>query len=93
MFKVYCASLAAALMAGASASAVAQAPAAAPAQATANAKPADNANEMVCQKQEVIGTRLGTKKVCKTRAEWADARTQDRHELERVQVQRGSAGQ
>ena len=33
MFKVYCASLAAALMAGASASAVAQAPAAAPAQA------------------------------------------------------------
>ena len=89
MFKVYCASLAAALLAGASTSAVAQAPAAAPAQATANAKPADNANEMVCQKQEVTGSRLGAKRICMTRSEWADRRLQDRQELERVQVQRG----
>ena len=89
MFKVYCASLAAALLAGASASAVAQAPAAAPAQATANAKPTDNANEMVCQKQEVTGSRLGAKRICMTRSEWADRRLQDRQELERVQVQRG----
>ena len=89
MFKVYCASLAAAVLAGASASAVAQAPTAAPTQAAANAKPADNANEIVCQKQEVTGSRLGAKRICMTRSEWADRRLQDRQELERVQVQRG----
>lgn len=73
------------------------APAAAQAQTTPPASQAQptgpNQNEVICQKQEVIGSRLGAKKVCKTRAEWADARTQDRHELERVQTQRGSAGQ
>ena len=72
-------------------------PALAQAQTTAPAaeqrQSGPNPNEVVCQKQEVIGTRLGTKRVCKTRAEWADSRTQDRHELERVQTQRGSAGQ
>ena len=27
-------------------------------------------NEIVCEKHEVLGTRLATKRVCKTRAEW-----------------------
>lgn len=87
MFKA-CASLAAALIAGSAGSAAAQAPA-----AQAAAKPV-NANEIVCEKQETTtGTRLGAKRVCMTRGEWADRRMQDRQELERVQIQRGAKGE
>jgi hypothetical protein len=53
-------------------------------------KSAENSNEIVCQKQEVTGSRLGVKRICMTRSEWADRRMQDRQELERVQVQRGA---
>ena len=55
-------------------------------------KPSDR-NEVVCQKIEVTGSRLATKRVCKTRAEWADLKLQDRQEIERIQVQRGSCDQ
>ena len=93
MFKAYCASMAAALLAGTAGSAVAQAPTTAPAQAEAAAKPA-NSNEIVCEKQETTtGSRLGAKRVCMTRGEWADRRMQDRQELERVQIQRGAKGE
>jgi hypothetical protein len=50
---------------------------------------ARNMNEVVCEKQKVPGSRLATAKVCKTRAEWAALRDQDRMDLERAQVQRG----
>ena len=91
MRKLICAVSTVGLMVGLSVPAMAQAQTAAPATQPPSAGP--NPNEVICQKQEVIGTRLGTKKVCKTRAEWADSRIQDRHELERVQTQKGSAGQ
>ena len=55
-------------------------------------KPSDR-NEVVCQEIEVTGSRLATKRVCKTRAEWADLKLQDRQEIERIQVQRGSCDQ
>ena len=91
MFKASCAAIAAALLTGTAIPAVAQ-PAAAPSQtqATTEAKSAENSNEIVCQKQEVTGSRLGVKRICMTRSEWADRRMQDRQELERVQVQRGA---
>ena len=50
-------------------------------------------NQVICEKQEVVGSRLATRRVCKTRAEWADARLQDRQDLEKVQVQRGMIGE
>ena len=50
-------------------------------------------NEIVCEKQKVPGSRLATAKVCKTRAEWADLKMQDRQDLERAQVQRGVSPQ
>jgi hypothetical protein len=50
-------------------------------------------NEVVCERQEVLGSRLATRRVCKTRAEWADLRLQDRQEVEKVQVRRGMSGQ
>jgi hypothetical protein len=90
MFKA--ASMAAVLLAGTAISAVAQTPAAAPTQNQSNVKLAQDPNEIVCEKQETTGTRLGAKRVCMKRSEWADRRLQDRQELERVQVHRGAKG-
>jgi hypothetical protein len=44
-------------------------------------------NEVVCERQEVTGSRLARKKVCMTRAQWADSRLQDRQATEKVQLQ------
>ena len=52
------------------------------------AKPAKDPNEIVCEKQEVIGSRLNFQKICKTRAEWAEERHSSRMDLEKTQVQR-----
>ena len=42
-------------------------------------------NEIICEKIEVIGSRLSTKKVCGTRAEWAEKRKQDREVVDQAQ--------
>ena len=68
-------------------------PSALGAQAATGGTPAGAAkrdlNEMVCEKQKVPGSHLAVAKVCKTRAEWAALRDQDRMDLERAQTQRG----
>jgi len=70
---------------------VAQTPAPTP---PANSKgKAVDLNQVVCEKQEVIGSRLQTKRVCMTRAQWADLRNQDRQEIEKVQTRRDMSGQ
>ena len=48
----------------------------------------DYLNERICRTEEVTGSRLAKKKVCKTRSQWADQQLQDRQEIERVQTQR-----
>ena len=48
-----------------------------------------NPTEVVCEKVEVMGTRLASNRVCMTRAEWAQRKHADREEVERVQTQRG----
>ncbi len=63
---------------------MAAAPAPSPSQTAAG-----KLNEVVCQKQEVIGSRLGTKRICKTRAEWAADQLNDRQLIDKLQVQRG----
>ena len=60
--------------------------AAAPAQTIA--EPATNAtdpNEKICENMAQIGSRLAKKRVCATRAEWADRRLQDRQDAEKIQ--------
>lgn len=42
-------------------------------------------NEKVCETITPVGSRLATKKICATRAEWADRRKQDREETEKAQ--------
>ena len=71
---------------GLAAAASAQTPAA-PAVSAEKAK-ADYLNERICRTEEVTGSRLAKKKVCKTRSQWADQQLQDRQEIERVQTQR-----
>ena len=46
-------------------------------------------NETVCEDVEVLGSRLATKRVCMTRAQWAAQKRLDREEVDRVQTQRG----
>ena len=62
-----------------------------PAPATAPATQS-TMNEIVCQKQPVLGSRLQAKRVCRTRAEWADIQRQDREGLEQRQTQKPMRG-
>lgn len=50
-------------------------------------------NEVVCRKEEVLGSRLQTRKVCMTRSEWAEARRETRGVVERAQLQRPTSTQ
>lgn len=49
-------------------------------------------NRMVCEKIEVIGSRLTTKKVCLTRSEWAEQKRHDREDTEKIQLLRPCNG-
>ena len=42
-------------------------------------------NEVVCEKIETIGSRVSTKRVCGTRAEWAEKRKLDREAVDQAQ--------
>jgi hypothetical protein len=55
-------------------------PAAAQNSATPTAKKKADPNEVVCEKQTVLGSRLATKRVCLTRSQWAEQR-QGNHDL------------
>ena len=76
----------------ASAPSAAQTPPAA-ARAATSQKATDSGNEVVCERQPVTGSRLGSRKVCMTRAQWADLRLQDRQEIEKAQTRRGMKGE
>jgi hypothetical protein len=47
-------------------------------------------NQVVCEKVEVLGSRVSTKRICMTRSEWAERRRLERQEIDRAQVNRGS---
>lgn len=48
-------------------------------------------NEVVCEKEEETGSRLGGHKVCMTRAQWAEQRRLNRQDIEKIQTQRACA--
>jgi hypothetical protein len=60
-------------------------------QSQTSAAQTDYYNQVVCEKQEVTGSRLSVRRVCKTRAEWARDQLSDRQEVEKLQIQRGIA--
>lgn len=43
-------------------------------------------NEVVCKREEVTGSRLQSRRVCMTRAQWAEQRQLDRANVERSQT-------
>lgn len=43
-------------------------------------------NRIICEKQEVLGSRVATKRVCMTAAEWEMRRREDREAIEKAQV-------
>ena len=46
---------------------------------------AGDPNEKICENVSQIGSRLSRKRVCATRAEWAERRLQDRKDAEHIQ--------
>ncbi|HVF83777.1 MAG TPA: hypothetical protein VM913_06370 [Sphingomicrobium sp.] len=66
--------------------------AAPPQPATSTVKDGLDPNEVVCEKQEVTGSRLSVRRVCMTRAEWAERRAEDRQATEKIQTKRGVDG-
>ena len=59
---------------------------AAPAVAQDDAAKKNDPNEIVCEKQKVLGSRLAVKRVCMTRAEWAEQRRADRDMINKSQL-------
>ena len=57
------------------------------AQEAAPPKPAPDPNKVICEKEEVLGSRLATRRVCMTRAQWAERKREDRSTVERSQTQ------
>lgn len=55
-------------------------------EASSKAKKQADPDEVVCEKQEVLGSRLAVKKVCKTRAQWAEQRRADRDAVDKSQL-------
>ncbi|HET6943574.1 MAG TPA: hypothetical protein VFH89_15590 [Sphingomicrobium sp.] len=49
------------------------------------AKANSDQNEKICENVTQIGSRLSRKRVCATRAEWAERRLQDRKDAEYIQ--------
>jgi len=59
------------------------------AAADADKRPAARKNDpdqIVCERQEILGSRLSTRKVCHTRQEWAEQRRGDREAVTRAQT-------
>src|SRR5687768_11611037 len=52
---------------------------------TASAQARYDPNERICEKMIVTGSRLASKKVCMTRAQWDERRRGDRDAIERAQ--------
>ncbi|PSJ37341.1 hypothetical protein [Allosphingosinicella deserti] len=55
-----------------------------PGQPAAKAK--KDMNEVVCEKQEVLGSRLAVRRVCQTRAQWAEQRRTERDLVQASQL-------
>lgn len=50
-------------------------------------------NRIICEKQEVLGSRLATRRVCMSAADWAAKRLAERQLIDRSQtLQKGPSG-
>ncbi len=70
--------------------AAAQAPVGSP---TTRVGPNQDPNQIVCVNQTEIGSRLNRRRVCRTRAEWAEHQREYRQNIERAQQQTRTSGE
>lgn len=82
--------LAAACVLAAGSPAIAQAAPQGVPNSAASADKAPDPNEVICEREQETGSRVGAKRVCMTRSQWADRKSQDRQEIEKAQTQIGS---
>jgi hypothetical protein len=54
-----------------------------------SSRPVKDPNERICKKETVLGSRLTTRRVCGTQAEWEEKRRLDREAIEKAQAQIG----
>ena len=54
---------------------------------TSTVGPNNDPNQTVCRRQTNLGSRLGTRNICRTRAQWADIDRDQREQTERAQNQ------
>jgi invasion protein IalB len=59
-----------------------------PVQPQATPKDKSAADQVICEREQDTGSRLGAHKICHTRAQWDDLRRDDRSAVEHVQSQR-----
>ena len=59
-----------------------------PPQDAAAPKAKNRSDRVICEDQGELGSRLRSKRVCKTAAQWAEQRQQDREWLAKTQVNR-----
>lgn len=60
-----------------------------PAWAEETSSPAANKrdpNEMICESEPLLGSRLAKRRTCMTRSQWAERRALDRQVVERTQM-------
>ena len=50
-----------------------------------NPRPKADPNQRICEDVTQVGSRLATKRICATRAEWAEKRKQDRDTVDDAQ--------
>ncbi len=60
---------------------------------SAEANKAADPNERICENQTVVGSRLAARRVCATRAEWAEKRRLDRESIDKTQMSPNSGCQ
>ena len=48
-------------------------------------RPPADPNQKICEDLTMVGSRLATKRICATRAEWAAKKQQDKDEVGRIQ--------
>ena len=58
-----------------------------PSETSKSDKAKRSPSDWVCENQEVLGSRLARKRVCATRAEWADRKSRERDIIDRSQTQ------
>ena len=54
-------------------------------QPSQTARPKADPNQRICEDVTQVGSRLATKRICATRAEWAEKRKQDRDVVDDAQ--------